>query len=275
VETASVPVQNGTPAAVSNAVSLPTLVAGTHEITLAVLSPNPIASPPVQIYVDDVGSSLRTVSPAAGSAFVPALQPPTFSWVPVPGISSYKVGLVRRGGPEEQRWFDSTGTRWSPPAAVWNRLPEGEYEWTVRGYSGTGRTLLDTLSGGASAPPTSEGSPAAAGGWIVSSAPAHFSLGGFAERLALLEGSARVGPTGVTFSWGHLEKAIFIVYVFERTDGGTRRLFVEMTERDALTVAARRLPAGKAAAWKVIAVDAEGRPIAATPLLDIPGEGPR
>ena len=101
VETASVPVQNGTPVAVSNAVTLPTLIAGTHEITLAVLTPNPIASPPVQIYVDDVGSSLRTVSPASGSAFVPALQAPTFSWVPVPGITAYKVGLGRRGRPEE------------------------------------------------------------------------------------------------------------------------------------------------------------------------------
>jgi hypothetical protein len=275
VETASVPVQNGTPVAVSNAVTLPTLVAGTHEITLAVLSPNPISSPPVQIYVDDVGSSLRTVSPAGGSGFVPALQPPTFSWVPVPGITAYKVGLARRGRPEELRWYDSTGTQWSPPAAVWNRLPEGEYEWTVRGYSGTGRALLDKLSGGASASPTSEGSPAVADGWTVSSAPARFSLGGFESRLASLRGEARPGPAGVTFSWTEVEHAVYLLYAFERTGTETRRLFVEMTTNPSLVVEARRVSRGGPVVWKVVAVDAEGRPLAATPLLDIPAGGTR
>jgi hypothetical protein len=275
VETATVPVQNGTPVAVTNAVTLPTLVEGTHEITLAVLSPNPIASPPVQIYVEDVGSSLRTVSPAGGSAFVPALQPPTFSWVPVPGVTAYKVGLARRGRPEELRWYESDGTRWSPPAAVWNRLPEGEYEWTVRGYSGTGRARLDQLSGGASAPPTSEGSAAVADGWTVSSAPARFSLGGFDARLVPLKGEARPGPAGVTFSWTPVERAVYLLYAFERTGAETRRLFVEMTTNPSLVVEPHRLSGGGPVVWKVVAVDAEGRPLAATPLLEAGAGGAR
>lgn len=275
VETATVPVQNGTPAAVSNAVTLPTLVVGTHEITLAVLSPNPIASPPVQIYVDDVGSSLRTVSPAGGSAYVPALQPPTFSWVPVPGIATYKVGLGRRGRPEELRWYDSTGTQWSPPAALWNRLPEGDYEWTVRGYSGTGRALLDRMSGGASAPSTSEGILAVADGWTVSSAPVRFSLGGFESRLAPLKGEARAGREGVTFSWTPVENAVYFLYVSERTGAETRRLFVEMTTSPSLVVEARRISSGGPVVWKVIAVDSEGRPLAATLLLDAPARDAR
>jgi hypothetical protein len=275
VETATVPVQNGTPAAVSNAVTLPTLVVGTHDITLAVLSPNPIASPPVQIFVDDVGSSLRTVSPAGGSAYVPALQPPTFSWVPVPGITAYKVGLGRRGRPEELRWYESTGTQWSPPAALWNRLPEGDYEWTVRGYSGTGRALLDRMSGGASAPSTSEGSLAVADGWTVSSAPVRFSLGGFESRLAPLKGEARAGREGVTFSWTPVENAVYLLYASERTGAETRRLFVEMTTSPSLVVEARRISGGGPVVWKVIAVDSEGRPLAATLLLDAPARDAR
>lgn len=275
VETASVPVQNGTPVAVSNAVTLPTLIAGTHEITLAVLTPNPIASPPVQIYVDDVGSSLRTVSPASGSAFVPALQAPTFSWVPVPGITAYKVGLGRRGRPEEIRWYDGMGTEWSPPAAVWNRLPEGEYEWTVRGYSGTGRAVLDKMSGGASAPPTSEGSSGVADGWTVSSAPARFSLGGFESRLAPLKGETRAGPAVVSFSWTPVEHAVYVLYAFERAGAETRRLFVEMTTSPSLAVETSRVSRGGPVVWKVIAVDVEGRPLAATALLDVSAGGLR
>ena len=275
VETATVAVQNGTPAAVTNSVTFPTLLGGSHEITLAVLMPNVIASPPVQVFVDDVGSSLKTVSPGAGSAFVPTLQPPTFSWVPVPGVSTYRVGLGRRGRPEELRWFDSTGTQWSPPAALWNRLPEGEYEWTVRGYSSTSRTLLDTQKGGVSVPPTGEGSPAVAEGWTVSSAPSRFAIGGFADRLAPLTGEVRAGAASVSLSWKPVDNALFLVFVFERSGGELRRLFVEMTKGTFLTIPLSRLPAGKTLAWRAMAIDAEGRPVASTPLIAFPQGGGR
>jgi hypothetical protein len=131
------------------------------------------------------------------------------------------------------------------------------------------------MSGGASVPPTSEGSPAVADGWTVSSAPARFSLGGFDARLAPLKGDVRAGPADVTFSWTPVENAVYLLYAFERTGAETRRLFVEMTNKPSLAVETRRVSRGGPVVWKVLAVDAEGRPLAATPLLEAGTGGAR
>ena len=77
------------------------------------------------------------------------------------------------------------------------------------------------------------------------------------------------------FSWTPVEHAIYVLYAFERAGAETRRLFVEMTTSPSLAVETSRVSRGGPVVWKVIAVDVEGRPLAATALLDVSAGGLR
>ncbi len=273
VETATVPLQNGTPTSVSNAVSLPTLVSGNHEIALAILAPNTLSSPPVQIYVEEGQRTLRLVSPTAGAVFPPALTAPTFSWIPVPGIARYGVGIRRRVPGAAWRWTYTTDTRWSPPAALWNALAEGDYEWGVRGFTNSGRVFLDSQSGGATAPPTSEGSLDMAEGWTVTSAQGRFSIGGADGALATLVGTVTVADGVLRFTWTETPGALYVHTVSLQAPDGVKRVRTEIVATPSLLIPAAALPRGGPLVWRVTAVDRSGRPLGATALAAVPAAG--
>lgn len=272
VETATVPLQNGTPTSVSNAVSLPTLVSGNHEISLSVLAPNSLSSPAVQIYVEEGQQTLRLVSPTAGAVLPPAFGAPTFSWIPVPGIARYGVGLRSRAPGARWRWAYTTDTRWSPPASLWNGLAEGEYEWGVRGFTNTGRVFLDSQSGGASAPPTSEGSLDMAEGWTVTSAQGRFSIGG-AEKTLDLEGRASAGDGGVRFVWKEIPGALYVHSLYAASAEGPKRVRTEIVAKPNLLIPAAAMPRGGPLLWRVSAIDKDGRPLGGTAAAAVPVAG--
>ncbi len=273
VETATVPLQNGTPTSVSNSISLPTLISGNHEIALSVLAPNTLSSPPVQIYVEEGQQTLRLVSPTAGAALAPAFGAPTFSWIPVPGIARYGVGLRRRGPGAPWRWSYTSDTRWSPPALLWNSLAEGEYEWGVRGFTNTGRVFFDSQSGGASAPPTSEGSLDMAEGWTVSSAQGRFSIGGAEGALQDLEGRATAADGYVRFAWKEIPGALYVHSVYEQAPDGLKRVRTEVVNKPGLVVPAAALPRGGPLVWRVSALDKDGKPLGAVAAAPVPAAG--
>ena len=275
VETATVPLQSGAPTSVTNAVSLPTLLAGNHEIALAILSPNTLTSPSVQIYVDEGLTTLRLVAPSAGAIFAPAFAVPTFSWIPAPGIARYGVGLRRRGtGGARYRWAFTSDTFWGPPASLWNELPEGDYEWIVRGFTASGRSLLDRQMGGATAPPTSEGSRDVGDGWTVTSATGRFSIGGGDASLADLAGLATPGEGGIRFAWKEIAGALYVHALYVETPEGPRRVRTEIVPKAGLLLPAGSLPRGGPLRWRVTASDRDGRPLGATPLAAVPGVAP-
>jgi hypothetical protein len=271
VETASVPVRNGTPVAVSTALTLPTLVAGPHEIFLSVLSPNTLASPPVQIVVDERQRTLRLAAPAAGSSFLPGISPPTFAWIPLPGIASYAIGLKREGAAEtERRWFRTSETRWGPDAALWDRFADGRWEWVVRGFTGVTRSGLESASGAISAPTSSEPFPDVASGWTVSSAPGHFSVGDPGSGLAPLRGASESSGGVARFTWQAVPGAIYLHVLYERKAAGPARFDLALTAEPART---RELPGPRGRfLWRVFALDEKAQPVAATGLLEV-GEG--
>jgi hypothetical protein len=273
VETATVPLQNGTPTAVSNAISLPTLVSGNHEISLAVLAPNTLSSPAVQIYVEEGLQTLRLVSPTAGAVLASAFGAPTFSWIPVPGIARYGVGVRSRASGAQWRWAYTTDTRWSPPASLWNSLAEGEYEWGVRGFTNSGRAFLDSQSGGASAPPTSEGPLDGSDGWTVTSAEGRFSIGGSEKALADLEGSASAGDGVVRFVWKEIPGAFYVHSLYEQGPEGLKRVRTEILNRPALLIPSAAIPRGGPFLWRVSAVDKDGHPLGAMAVAPVPVAG--
>jgi hypothetical protein len=268
VETASVPLRNGTPVAVSTALTLPTLVAGPHEISFSVLAPNTLSSPPVQIVVDERQRTLRLVAPAAGSSFLPGLSPPTFAWIPIPGIARYAVGLKRDGAPEaERRWFSTADSRWGPDAARWRNFPDGSWEWVVRGFTGVTRSGLETASGTLSSPTSSEPFPDVADGWTVSSAVGRFTIGGAGDGLAPLEGWG--GSTGgvARFTWRSVPGATYLHVLYERRAAGAERVDLALTAEPTRT---QVLPGARGRyLWRVFALDDKARPVAATGLLEI------
>jgi hypothetical protein len=270
VETATVPLQNGTPTSVSNAITLPTLVSGNHEIVLSVLAPNTLSAPAVQIYVEEGQRTLRLVSPTAGAVLSPAFGAPTFSWIPVPGIARYGVGLRRRTPGAAWRWTYTTDTRWSPPASLWNSLPEGDYEWGVRGFTNTSRAFLDSLSGGASAPPTSEGSPEMAEGWTVTSAQGRFSIGGAEAALQNLEGQASLGDGGVRFVWKEIPGALYVHTLYEQAPDGLKRVRTEVLNKPGLLIPTAALPRGGPFVWRVSAMDKDGHALGAMAAAPLP-----
>ena len=275
VETATVPLQSGAPTSVTNAVSLPTLLAGNHEIALAILSPNTLTSPSVQIYVDEGLTTLRLVAPTAGAIFAPAFTVPTFSWIPAPGIARYGVGLRRRGtGGARYRWAFTSDTFWGPPASLWNELPEGDYEWIVRGFTASGRSLLDRQMGGATAPPTSEGSRDVGDGWTVTSATGRFSIGGGDASLADLAGLATPGEGGIRFAWKEIAGALYVHALYVETPEGPRRVRTEIVPKAGLLLPAGSLPRGGPLRCRVTAMDRDGRQLGATPLASVPGVAP-
>lgn len=272
VETATVPLQNGSPTAVSNSVTLPTLLAGNHEIAFAILAPNTLSSPSVQIYVDEGLTTLRLVAPTAGAVFAPAFSAPTFSWIPAPGIARYGVGLRRRGTPGARyRWAFTSDTFWGPPASFWNELPDGNYEWVVRGFTASGRSLLDRQMGGATAPPTSEGTLDVGDGWTVTSSTGRFSIGGADAALADLAGQASGVEGAVRFAWREIAGALYIHALYLGTPEGPRRVRTEVLPKAGLLLPAGALPKGGPLLWRVTAIDREGRPLGATPLAAVPG----
>jgi hypothetical protein len=272
VETATVPLQNGAPTSVTNSVSLPTLLAGNHEIALAILAPNTLSSPSVQIYVDEGLTTLRLVSPTAGAVFAPAFSAPTFSWIPAPGIERYGVGLSRRGAPGARiRWAFTSDTFWGPPASFWNELPEGDYEWVVRGFTASGRPLLDRQMGGATAPPTSEGPLDVASGWTVTSSTGRFSIGGADAALADLAGQSSGIEGAVRFAWKEIAGALYIHALYLETPEGPRRVRTEVLPKAGLLLPVGALPRGGLLLWRVTAIDRDGRPLGATPLAAVPG----
>ncbi len=273
VETATVPLQNGTPTSVSNAISLPTLVSGNHDISLAVLAPNTLSSPSVQIYVEEGQQTLRLISPTAGVMLAPAFGAPTFAWIPVPGIARYGVGLRSRAAGAQWRWAYTTDTRWSPPASLWNSLPEGEYEWGVRGFTNTGRVFLDSQSGGASAPSTSEGSLEMADGWTVSSAQAVFSIGGSSAALQDLHGVATADASGVRFVWQEIPGAFYVHSLYEQAPDGLKRVRTEALASRTLLLPAAAMPRGGPLVWRVSAVDKDGHPIGGMAAAPVPAVG--
>ena len=273
VETATVPLQNGTPTSVSNAITLPTLIAGNHEIALSVLAPNTLSSPPVQIYVEEGQQTLRLVSPTAGAVLSPAFGAPTFAWIPVPGIARYGVGLRRRAPGAPWRWTYTTDTRWSPPASLWTSLSEGEYEWGVRGFTNTGRAFLDSQSGGASAPPTSEGSLDMAEGWTVSSAQGRFSIGGSEAALQDLHGRATADTAGVRFVWDELAGALYVHTLYEQAPDGLKRVRTELLNKPLLLIPSAALPRGGPFLWRVSALDKDGRALGTTAAAPVPVAG--
>jgi len=272
VETATVPLQNGAPTAVTNSVSLPTLLAGNHEIVFAILAPNTLSSPSVQIYVDEGLTTLRLVAPTAGAVFPPAFSAPTFAWIPVPGVARYGVGLRRRGAPGARyRWAFTSDTFWGPPATLWNELPEGDYEWVVRGFTASGRSLLDRQMGGATAPPTSEGTLDVADGWTVTSWTGRFSIGGADSALADLAGQSSGVEGGARFTWREIAGALYVHALYLQTPEGPRRVRTEVLTKAGLLLPAGALPKGGPLLWRVTAVDRDGRPLGATPLAAVPG----
>ena len=275
VETATVPLQNGTPTSVSNAISLPTLISGNHEISLAVLAPNTLSSPSVQIYVEEGQQTLRLVSPTAGAVLAPAFGAPTFAWIPAPGIARYGVGLRRRAPGTPWRWSYTTDTRWSPPASLWNSIAEGDYEWGVRGFTNTGRAFLDSQSGGATAPPTSEGSLDMAEGWTVSSAQGRFSIGGSEAALIGLEGRATATDGNVRFTWKEIAGALYVHTIYEQAPDGLKRVRTEIVNKPGLLIPAAALPRGGPLVWRVSALDKDGRPLGAMAAAPVPAGGAR
>ncbi|HEY3351514.1 MAG TPA: hypothetical protein VGM13_17185 [Thermoanaerobaculia bacterium] len=273
VETATVPLQNGTPTSVSNAITLPTLISGNHEIALSVLAPNTLSSPPVQIYVEEGQQTLRLVSPTAGAVLSPAFGAPTFAWIPAPGIARYGVGLRRRAPGAPWRWSYTTDTRWSPPASLWTSLSEGEYEWGVRGFTNAGRAFLDSQSGGASAPPTSEGSLDMAEGWTVSSAQGRFSIGGSEAALQDLHGQATADPAGVRFVWQEIAGALYVHTLYEQAPEGLKRVRTEILSKPFLLIPSPAIPRGGPFLWRVSAVDKDGRPLGAMAAARVPAAG--
>jgi hypothetical protein len=273
VESATVPLQNGTPTSVSNAISLPTLVSGSHEVSLAVLAPNTLSSPAVRIYVEEGEQTLRLISPTAGAMLAPAFSAPTFSWIPAPGIARYGVGLRSRAPGSPWRWAYTTDTRWSPPATLWNSLPEGEYEWGVRGFTNTGRVFLDSQSGGASAPATSEGSLEMADGWTVSSAQGVFSIGGFSGALQDLHGVATADSSAVRFVWQAIPGAFYIHSLYEPAPDGLKRVRTEVLSSPSLVLPSAALPGGGPLIWRVSAIDKDGHPLGGMAASPVPAAG--
>lgn len=264
VETATVLLVNGTPAVVSSSVSLPTLVEGTHEIALAVLSPNPLSSPRVAVVVEEGVETLGLVSPPAGSSFLPGLSVPTFAWVPVPGVARYAVGLKHASeGEAARRWFDAgSSDRWGPSSRLFSELPEGDYDWVVRGSTGVDGASLAALAGG-SPPPATVGD-----GWSVRSAAGRFSIGKLPAPPVDLGGSAAASGDGVQLEWSPVAGARYLLLLYDaegrRVDSGLAR-----EPRAALT--AKRLEAKRPSRWRAVALDAAGRPVAWTGLLSLAG----
>ncbi len=272
VETATVPLQNGSPTSVTNSVSLPTLLAGNHEIALAILAPNTLSSPSVQIYVDEGLTTLRLVAPTAGAVFAPAFSVPTFAWIPAPGVARYGVGLRRRGAPGARyRWAFTSDTFWGPPAAFWNELPDGDYEWVVRGFTASGRSLLDRQMGGATASPTSEGTLDVADGWTVTSSTGRFSIGGADSALADLGGQSSGVEGGARFTWKEIAGALYIHAIYLETAEGPHRVRTEILPKPGLLLPAGAMPKGGPLLWRVTAIDRDGRPLGATVLAAVPG----
>lgn len=272
VETATVPIQNGTPTSVTTAVSIPTLLSGSHEISLSVLAPNTISSPPVQVLIEEGQKTLRLVSPAAGAPYLPGLNPPTFGWVPVPGIARYAVGLKRSDEAEtKRRWFHTSESRWGPSARFWSELGDGRYEWVVRAYTGVGRSTLDRSSGGATPPPTSESNPEVAAGWTVTSAAGSFSIGDF-SGLAPLTGSLSISNGVALFSWNEIPAARYLHVLYERSGNELKRLDLALLGAPARSLARDRLPRTDLY-WRVIAFDRDGRAVGGSDLLPV-AKGP-
>lgn len=274
VETASVPVQNGTPVSVSTGLTLPTPVAGQHEVFLSVLSPNTLASPRVQIVVDEQQQTLRLVAPAAGSNFLPGLSPPTFTWIPIPGIARYAIGLKREGAPEAgRRWFSTSATSWGPDAARWGSFEEGRWDWIVRGFTGLGRSGLESASGTVSMPTSSEPFPDVASGWTVSSAPGQFTVGDPGDGLLRLEGIAESSGAVARFSWQAVPGSTYLHVLYERKGPGLTRIDLALSAEPARKL---KIPGPRGRyLWRVFALDSRARPVAATPLLEIRAGGQR
>jgi hypothetical protein len=203
--------------------------------------------------------------------FAPAFAAPTFSWIPAPGVARYGVGLRRRGAPGAYRWSFTSDTFWGPPASLWNELTDGDYEWVVRGFTGSGRSLLDRQMGGATAPPTSEGSLDVGDGWTVTSATGRFSIGGGDASLADLAGLATTGEGGVQFAWKEIAGALYIHALYRETPEGPRRVRTEVLPRAGLLLPTGTLPKGGPLLWRVTAIDRDGRPLGVTSLAAVPG----
>ena len=213
------------------------------------------------------------MSPTAGAVLSPAFGAPTFSWIPVPGIARYGVGLRRRAPGAPWRWSYTTDTRWSPPASLWNSLSEGEYEWGVRGFTNTGRAFLDSQSGGASAPPTSEGSLDMADGWTVSSAQGRFSIGGSEAALQDLHGRATADTAGVRFVWDEIAGALYVHTLYEQAPDGLKRVRTELLNKPLLLIPSAALPRGGPFLWRVSALDKDGRALGTTTAAPVPAAG--
>ncbi len=263
LETIQVHLQNGTATAVSSASPIPTLLSGRHEISLTVLSPASLSSPAVPFVVAEGAASLRLVAPAAGSAYLPGLAPPTFAWVPAPGLASYRVGLKRAGAPEAQRrWFEATGNRFGPSARDWADLAEGEYEWVVRGFTGVSRELLAEAAGGVSLPSTSE-----LVGFTATSSVGRFAIGRFDGPWPSLGGTSKLEGGVRRFEWTSAgPEARYLLLVYPQTTGKPDASLTAEIRRD---LPEARAPKG--ARWRAVALDGAGRVLGATALKSVDG----
>ena len=150
-------------------------------------------------------------------------------------------------------------------------LPDGDYEWVVRGFTASGRSLMDRQMGGATAPPTSEGTLDVADGWTVTSATGRFSIGGADAALADLAGQSSGVEGGVRFTWREIAGALYVHALYLQTPEGPRRVRTEVLPKAGLLLPVGALPKGGPLLWRVTAIDRDGRPLGATPLATVPG----
>ena len=218
----------GAPVQVESKMPIPFTSGGTHDLQLAILSPQPFASGAVRVVgVPESRTALQLISPSEGWS---ASAPAPFKWTMVPGATAYEVLIGRQPFDTGAKVWRTSLDYWTPTGADWKGLGNGEFYWTVK--------------------------PIFAGD-VRGTGPAFRRVVIFSGGFTLTANAPAPGPrpSSLLLSWsGAPEGALYFLEFFQA--GGNERLFTAYTREPKYLL---RFPAGASDLdYTVTAFDASG-----------------